>query len=163
MCPSFLLPLLFISRLWSSFMLWHHCANHTETLMTLNHVTDETEASRLPTYGQRKSSACSSFSFPYLPPHQKETPVSVHTHTRKKNISVRSSQYKCIVTVCPAGWTQRSGWPQWRCCCPRAVRRVSGWCSTWLGQRDERSPSECTPFPELSWCMLIVYSYQTEG
>lgn len=69
-------------------MLWHHCANHTETLMTLNHVTDETEASRLPTYGQRKSSACSSFSFPYLPPHQKETPVSVHTHTRKKKTSL---------------------------------------------------------------------------
>lgn len=48
-----------------------------------------------------------------------------------------SSQQLCFLC---SGWTQRSGWPQWRCCYPRALMHVSGWCSTWSHQRDERSP-----------------------
>lgn len=39
-------------------------------------VTDKAEASTLPTYGQRESSAGCSLSLSHLPAHQKETPVS---------------------------------------------------------------------------------------
>lgn len=44
-------------------------------------VTDEAEASRLPTYGQRESSAGCSLSLSHLPAHQKETPVLSHIFT----------------------------------------------------------------------------------
>lgn len=48
----------------------------------------------------------------------------------------------CRLSSLPA-WTRRSGWPPWRCCCPRVGRRVSGWCSTWWDRRAERSPGLC--------------------
>lgn len=43
-------------------------------------VTDKAEASTLPTYGQRESSAGCSLSLSHLPAHQKEAPVSPHMY-----------------------------------------------------------------------------------
>lgn len=43
-------------------------------------VTDKAEASTLPTYGQRESSAGCSLPLSHLPAHQKEAPVSPHMH-----------------------------------------------------------------------------------
>lgn len=86
-----------------------------------------------------------------------------YLHTKKKLRYVHSyctsswlySQYQNVCSTVlmvwpPAGWTQRSGWPRWRCCCPRAVKRASGWCSTWWGRRDERSPGQSP----LASCLL---------
>lgn len=57
--------------------LWNHiCGLCIETWKLLC-VADKAEASRLPAYGQRESSAGCPFSFPHLPTHQKETTVSV--------------------------------------------------------------------------------------
>lgn len=50
---------------------------------------------------------------------------------------------RAAVSSLPA-WTRRSGWPPWRCCCPRVERRVSGWCSTWWDRRAERSQGLCS-------------------
>ncbi len=67
------------------------------------------------------------------------------------NVTQKWWRLSCVVT--PAGWTQRSGWRRWRCCCLRAVKRASGWCSTWLDRRDERSPSECF-WPAAYFCYM---------
>lgn len=132
-------------------------------------VTDKAEASRLPAYGQRESSAGCSLSPSHLPAHQKETPVRRHIRPHPSIMSIPHKQqcYTCIPSVSPAGWTRRSGWRQWRCCCLRAVKRASGWCSTWSDRRDERSPGQCLLHMYsvflITYCMWYILCQHKKG
>ena len=126
-------------------------------------VTDKAEAPRLPTNGQREPSAGCSLPPSHLPAHQKETQVCPHIHPPPVNNEHLSQAAMFTYThVWPAaGWTRRSGWPQWRCCCRRAVKHVSGWCSTWLDRRDERWPgqgsSACCLTPQICYmCTALL-------
>lgn len=100
----------------------------------------------------------------YQPMAKESLQLAVHflfhtyLHTKKKLRYVRSALtstpvheerpsqaavfYPDSVLHVLTGWTPRSGWPPWRCCSPRAAKRASGWCSTWLDRRGERSPGQ---------------------
>lgn len=63
------------------------------------------------------------------------TPTPVHGERPSQAAVFHPDSVGRVLT----GWTPRSGWPPWRCCSLRAAKRASGWCSTWLDRRDERS------------------------
>lgn len=66
-------------------------------------VTDKAEASTLPTYGQRESSAGCSLSLSHLPAHQKETPVSPRVDAAVRDGPAAAAALLCSSAFCLQG------------------------------------------------------------